>query len=110
MLKYYMTLLNKFRPITLKRLNSLTTIDTFSCLCSPKVTHQTAVREVLGSIPGSGKDFCLISVLLLSQTHYLSRKFAISFAMFIRLVNLTYCKLWDDYKIIKGIKIQTNNL
>jgi len=42
------------RPITLKQLNSLTSIDTFSCLGDREVTLQTAVREVPGSIPGSG--------------------------------------------------------
>ena len=31
-----------FQPITLKQLKSLTTIDMFSCLCGPEVTHQTA--------------------------------------------------------------------
>jgi len=46
-----------FRPTTLKRLNSLTTIDTFSCLGGPEVTHHSAVREVPGSIPDSGKAF-----------------------------------------------------
>ena len=32
----------------LKQLNSLNTIDTFSCFVGPEVTHQTAVREVPG--------------------------------------------------------------
>ena len=46
-----------FRPIALKQLNSLTTFDTFSSLGVPEVTHPTGVRDVPGSIPGSGKDF-----------------------------------------------------
>jgi len=33
-----------FRPITLKELNSLISIDTFSCLGGQEVTHPTAVR------------------------------------------------------------------
>jgi len=51
------TLFIMFRPIVLKQLNSWTTIDTFICLGGSEVTHQTAVREVPCSIPGSGKDF-----------------------------------------------------
>ena len=45
-----------FRPITMNHLNSLTLIGTFNCLGSLQVTHYTAVRELPGSIPGSGKD------------------------------------------------------
>ena len=37
--------------------NNLTSIDAFSCLGGLQVTHTTAVREVLGSFPDSGKDF-----------------------------------------------------
>ena len=73
-LKYYRTMillkrfgpqnrfcLFMFRPIALKQLNSLTTIDTFSWLGGPKVTQLAAVRMVPGSIPGYGMDFlCLI--------------------------------------------------
>ena len=50
-----------FRHITLKQLNNLTAIDTFSCRGGLEVTHQTAVGEVTGSISNSGKDcyrFC----------------------------------------------------
>jgi len=46
-----------FRPITLKQLNSLTSIEMLSCLGHVEVTHQTMVPEVLGSIHGSDKDF-----------------------------------------------------
>jgi len=54
------TLLKKFAitmfgHITWKQLNSLTSVDMFS-LCGQKVMHQTAVQEVPGSIPVSGKD------------------------------------------------------
>jgi len=37
----------------------------------------------------------------LSKTHYFSQKFAITFAIWIFLVYLTYCNIWDwlhDYK------------
>jgi len=51
-----------FRCISLKELNSLTTIDTFSCLSGLEVTHQTAAREVPGSIPGSDKDIVFVFV------------------------------------------------
>jgi len=46
-----------FRPITLKQLNSLTTIKIPSCLGGLEVMHQTVVPEVQGLIPGSVKDF-----------------------------------------------------
>jgi len=39
------------RPGTLKQLNSLTSIDTFSSLGDRAVMHQTVVREVPSSIP-----------------------------------------------------------
>jgi len=48
-----------FRPIASEQLNSLTTIVTLSWLGGRKVTLQTVVQEVLGSIPGSGKGFML---------------------------------------------------
>ena len=53
-----------FWPIALKQLNSLTTINTFSLLVRLEVTHPTGV---LGSIPGSGKEFmfCFVVVVLL---------------------------------------------
>jgi len=41
-----------FRLITLKQLNSLTTLK---CLGGLDVTHKTVVSEVPGSIPDSGK-------------------------------------------------------
>ena len=44
-----------FWPITLKQLNSLTLIDTFSSHGSVKVMFHTAVQEVRGSILRSGK-------------------------------------------------------
>ena len=46
-----------FRPITLRRLNILTLIDTSNCHGGLEVTHQTAMREVPGSISGSAKVF-----------------------------------------------------
>ena len=54
------------------QLNSLTTMNTISWLGGPEVTHPTGVREVLGSIPGSGNIFifaflfcCFVVVFLL---------------------------------------------
>jgi len=46
-----------FCPITLKQLNSFTAIDMFCWLSGREVTLQTSVHKVLGSIPGSSKDF-----------------------------------------------------
>jgi len=55
----------KFPPIALNQLHGLRTIDPFSWLGSPKVTHQTGVQAV-DSIRGSGKGYTvLFSVLLL---------------------------------------------
>ena len=53
-----------FRPITLKQLNSLTSIDVFICIDGADVTHPTAVREVPGSIPGPGRIYCLLVVFV----------------------------------------------
>jgi len=68
-----------FWPISLKQLNTLTSIDTFSCLNGLDVTHQTVMREFPDLIPGFGKDLyvCLFVLLLggftfLSKIHYLS--------------------------------------
>jgi len=49
------------------QLNSLSTIDTIRWLGGQVVTPQTAVQEVLGSIPGFDKDFyvCFFVLLLL---------------------------------------------
>jgi len=50
-----------FRPIALKQLNGLTTIEILSWLGGAVVTHPLWVHEVPCSIPGSGKVFlCLI--------------------------------------------------
>jgi len=73
----------------LRKLNSWTSLDMFSCLGGPEVTHTTGSRAVPGSIPSFGKD-CYVgfSVLLMclyffwAKTHYLSRKFVISFAIY----------------------------
>jgi len=92
-----------FRPIASKQLNGLTRIYTLSWLGGAMLTHPLWVREVPGSIPGSGKgfmfDFLFFVVVYLlffvSKTHYLSQKFAIPFTMLIYFVNLTYCKISD---------------
>ena len=49
-----------FRCITLKQLNSLTTIHSLSFLGGQVVTHKTTVPEVLGSILRIYKEFCLL--------------------------------------------------
>ena len=66
-----------FRTITLQQLNSLATIDTFSCFGGLEITHQTAMREVPDSIPGSDNGFYVWFVcfvvnvfLLFVQTHH----------------------------------------
>jgi len=46
-----------FRCKQLKQLNSLTTIEEFSCFGGREITHQTAVPEVLVSIPRFDKKF-----------------------------------------------------
>jgi len=46
-----------FRSIASKQLNSFATIVTFSCLCMAELGHPRLVREVPGSIQGSGKGF-----------------------------------------------------
>ena len=50
-----------FRPITYIQFNSLTSIDTFSCLGGVHVTQYTAV----GEIPGSNFYVCFFVLLLL---------------------------------------------
>ena len=64
-----------FRPIALKQLNGLTTIDTVSCLGGAVVTHPLLVQEVPGSIPGSGKGFYVsfFALLLLCFSFFLSK-------------------------------------
>jgi len=42
----------------------LTAIYTFGCLGGQEVPHQTALREVTGSISGSGKDFMFAFVFV----------------------------------------------
>jgi len=92
-----------FRPIALKQLNSLTTIVTLSWLGGAVLTHLLWVQEVPGSIPCSGKDFyaevfCFVVVVFTfwPKTHYLWHNLAISLAMLIYLVYLTYCKKCDQ--------------
>ena len=95
-----------FRPIASKQLNSLTTIVPFSWLGD---AHSLWVREVPGSISGSGKGFyvwflfCFVYVFwpLCPKTHYLSQHFTISFAILIYLVYLTYCNICDRLKRYK---------
>jgi len=94
-----------FRLIVSKQLNSLTTIDTPSWLGGAEVTHALWVRELLGSIPFSGKGlfmfdflFCCCGVFTFCpKKHYLSQNLAIPFAMLIYLVYITYCKIYDRF-------------
>ena len=77
-----------FRLITLKHINSLTSIDMFSCLACRSVTHQTSVREVPSSIPGFGNAFYVCICVLLFMWFYFSvqkhnkHDFAIPFAIY----------------------------
>jgi len=92
MLKYYikMALLKEggpqirlclfmIRPITLKQLNSLTSIDTFCWLGGIKVTLQTAEQEVLGSIPCSGTTIYVCFLVLLLLWFYFMSKNTLQF-------------------------------
>jgi len=70
-----------FRPIASKQLNDLTTNDILSWLGGAVVTHPLWVREVSGSIHGSGKGFyvwffCIVVVvfLLFCLKHMIYRK------------------------------------
>jgi len=88
-----------FRPITLKPLNSLTLIETFSCLGTIEVTHQPAVRDVPGSISGFGKAFMFVLLLIclfFCPRHIICHEILqLYFAMLVHLVYLTYCTLCD---------------
>ena len=89
-----LTLFFTFQPISFKQLNSLTTIDTFSWLGGPEVTHVSGVRDVLGSVPGSSKVYVWFCVLLLlcsylyckKHTFFCQKLFAIPSAVVIHLV------------------------
>ena len=75
----------------------------YGCRGGLEVTHQTAVRVVLGSIPGSCiVDVCFLALLLLCFYLFIYilfvTKIAIPFAMLIHKVYLTYCKLCDRLK------------
>jgi len=59
-----------FRPIALKQLNGLTTIDIVSWLSGAVVTHPLGVQEVPGSIPVSGKRFYVSFFALLLLCFY----------------------------------------
>ena len=64
-----------FRPIPTKQLNSLLTIFTLSWLSGAVVTHPLWVKEVPGSIPGSGKGFYVwLSFLLLLCFYFFVHK------------------------------------
>ena len=68
MYKYYRKgwlCLFMFPCITLKYINSSTTIDAFIQLCGLKVTHQTSVPEVQGSILMTGVEFCLLLCMMM---------------------------------------------
>jgi len=58
-------LLFTFRPIASKQLNSFTTIFILSWIGGAEVTHPHWMREILGSIPGSGEGFSVLCFVLL---------------------------------------------
>jgi len=93
-----------FRPNASKQLNSLTSIVLVRWRGSAEVTHPLWVREVRVQITAPASvfmfDFCFVVVFYfcLVQKHILSQHFAISFAMLIYLVYLTYCKACDRLK------------
>jgi len=94
-------------PITLKWLNSLTTIGVeFSCIGGLEVTHRIAVRQVPGSIPGPGKGFkCSLFCFVVAMFYFFVQNTLIvmtfcNFCWNVHSVYLTYCKLnfVTDYK------------
>jgi len=58
-----------------------------SCLCCAEVTPQTAVREVLGSIPGSSKDIYVCSSVL----------FVFCFNVFVQNI-IIYMTFWHSFR------------
>jgi len=94
--------------IASKQLNSLTTIVNLSRLGGAEIKHLLLVREAPGSIPSSDMGFYvwLFALLLLCfyifcpKTHNLLQNFAKSFAIFIFLVYLTYCKICDRFIMV----------
>jgi len=63
-----------FRPIALKQSNGLTTINILNWLGGAVVTHPLWVKEVPGSIPGSGKGFYFFVLLLLLCFYFFVQK------------------------------------
>jgi len=61
-----MALFVNARSITLRQLNTFTSLDTFSCLGGREVTLQTGVREAPGLVPGTGMSafFCFTVVIV----------------------------------------------
>jgi len=51
-----------YQCITLKQLNSWTTIDTFRCLGCLEITYRTKVPEVPGSIPWVWQEFLMCAL------------------------------------------------
>jgi len=70
-----------FRPIAQKQLNSLTTLVALSWLRGAVVTHPLWVRELPGSIPGSGKGFY---VLLLLRFYFFVQK------LYVRVFSMSF--------------------
>jgi len=63
-------------------LKSLTSLNiTFSGLGGREVTLQTAVQQVLGSIPGSGEDFYVYFFVLLVLSYFLSKNTLFTFGI-----------------------------
>jgi len=90
-----------------EQLKSLTSIDMFRCLGGPEVNHLTVVRDILGSIPGAGKDFyvCFFVLYLFVQNPLYVMKFCNSFALLaFSILNVLQNVFTTEYK---AIKIQT---
>jgi len=89
-----------FQTIAPKELNSLTTIVTFSWFGGAEVTHPLWLREVPGSIPGSGNAFSVwfFVLLLLCLYFFVKNTLFVTqlcnfFCKFHYLVYLTFCKI-----------------
>ena len=90
-----------FRPIASKQFNSLTTIVSLSWLGSTEVTHPLWCEKsrvqflALVRVCFIFLFYYCVLIFFGPKTHFLLQNNAISFAKFIYLVYLTYCKICD---------------
>jgi len=91
-----------FRPIASKNLNGLTIIDTFSWLGGAVVTHSLWVQEVPVQSPAPAMVFmfdllfcCCCVFTFLSKNTFFVTQVCNSFYIFIYLVYLKCCKIYD---------------